>query len=308
MESQDHDGVSCREKEEFQAALSCGTSGDPDDVDAVSQTSCPPSWYAVPPNFECTIEELESITLDRLHTLKSILGILGGLEVQRDQLNFSRTIKRHVAESDSTGHWLLRLAACADEDLASWWINAERRIFRQRLERVVDEQNHTELLCLLVGSLIDYMPCQFNEFDVYGRHDPQFYPTCDSSISKHEQVVEWWKHANTPGACGEVAIKLPFEHAIPLVKRRDSSVLMIKGDAIVLMPRWIDIFCHQFKVRLRNEVLIAQRTLPTLLQLEESRIAVLIQTLRSKMDQIRMLDRGNGPEKVHNLLLSILCG
>eukprot|EP00911_Craspedida_sp_UC1_P000896 UC1_evm1s683 len=115
-------------------------------------------FYEMPPNEEVSLEEFETLAIERLKVLKAIeTAKVRWPKRGNDFDTFVRTaIKQHLpftirADEDTAfderrrdhiSHFVLRLAYCKSEDLRRWFLLHEAELFRFRFEQErIEEAN-----------------------------------------------------------------------------------------------------------------------------------------------------------------------
>lgn len=109
------------------------------------------SLYAMPPDEEIGLEELERLALDRLHLLRAIETAtirqlkdeeynsrLKAIEDKYLPLHSNEAYKGYALESerrrDHLSHYILRLGFCMKEETRRWFVNFEALLFKWRYQ------------------------------------------------------------------------------------------------------------------------------------------------------------------------------
>jgi hypothetical protein len=78
---------------------------------------------------------------------------------------------------------------------------------------------------------------------------------------------------------------VPFEHVTSLVRARSNGILLERGNACVLRELWGDVFVSQYRSRLMQELVVARRVVPSLLEMEAGRLGVVLLALAERMEE-----------------------
>ncbi|XP_072134212.1 DNA primase large subunit isoform X2 [Mobula birostris] len=118
----------------------------------------PIQFYDQPPSGDISLQEFESLAVERLKLLKSVenigIGYIRGsepynkkLECELRKLKFPYRIFNEekmddyeMRRKDHISHFILRLAYCHSEDLRRWFIQQELDLFRFRFGELYDKQ------------------------------------------------------------------------------------------------------------------------------------------------------------------------
>ena len=128
-------------------------------------------------------------------------------------------------------------------------------------------------------------------YDEYGRAVNRFLPVdCSPRGPHHELAVAWCATSRDPRAAsaGEeertMAVCVPFEHVASLVRARSSGLLLERGNACVSREFWEGVFASHYRSRLTQELVVARRVVPTLLEVEAGRLGLVLLALAERMD------------------------
>jgi DNA primase large subunit len=158
----------------------------------------------------------------------------------RLNLNVNSSIRKEfdlesASRKDNLSHFVLRLAYCRTEDLRRWFVNQECALLRLRLEKLSSEErkhfmqdNNLEYHLLSAAEkdeLLDELEAATSDWDLGGR--PGVKAQGGASLVKTSDFF-----------------KVPFEHALDLVKSR--AVLLRQGFAYVPVSRVVTIVVAHF--------------------------------------------------------------
>ena len=146
-----------------------------------------------------------------------------------------------------------------------------------------------------------------------GRPNPSWKPQPQSTASpgrdprcRHGQLARCWiasagsAHIHAvPGEADErFTLRVRFEDATWLLRRRDPAIrALVGGFAYVARSRWADLLAARFKARMATGLTVAARTMPTLLNNERSRLALVVLSLQvrpSRCSRVGLGGRGRG--------------
>lgn len=92
------------------------------------------SLYEEAPRHEITLNDFETLALDRLQLLKKIesakLKKMNKAELNQAVQQLLKKSSINSDRSDTVSHFLLRLAYCGSETLRQWFIQQELQLFR----------------------------------------------------------------------------------------------------------------------------------------------------------------------------------
>ncbi|XP_072134204.1 DNA primase large subunit isoform X1 [Mobula birostris] len=213
----------------------------------------PIQFYDQPPSGDISLQEFESLAVERLKLLKSVenigIGYIRGsepynkkLECELRKLKFPYRIFNEekmddyeMRRKDHISHFILRLAYCHSEDLRRWFIQQELDLFRFRFGELYDKQQD-----FLKNNSLEYHAIKEEEKERY-------LEKMKSSFGQN------WKEC-------QVFYKVPFTEVLELVRVR--KVFLRGGVAYIPHMEIVIIIQNEFRQRLSKSLALTSRSLP----------------------------------------------
>ena len=227
------------------------------------------SMYRMPPTHAVTLEEFETLAIDRLQLLKAIetaraRGVKGAELNDLIIKSADKYVKiRSLADRDrdNTSHFILRLAYCRSEELRRYFLAQECALFRARFEAAT-RSDHEEFLA---AEGLEYRPISAEEKEALA-----------SPLLRVFKLANFGKDADLERRLAGMSFyKVPFEEVTELVRRR--QVLVRSGWAYVPRDQLLHIVIARFRKSLSQSLVTAMKTLPQVLT--DDRIAPLLRNL-----------------------------
>ncbi|XP_051880584.1 DNA primase large subunit [Pristis pectinata] len=217
----------------------------------------PVQFYEQPPTGDISLQEFESLAVERLKLLKSAenIGIsyIRGSEAYNKKLETEfRKLKfpyRIVSEEklddyemrrkDHISHFILRLAYCQSEELRRWFIQQELDLFRFRFGELHDKQQE-----FLKRNSLEYHAIEQEEKE-------RLSSKLQSSAGQSSVIID-----------DQIFYKVPFTDALELVRTRKAY---IKGGLVYIPhPEIVIIILNEFRKRLSKSLALTSRSLPVI--------------------------------------------
>eukprot|EP00730_Choanoeca_flexa_P013220 TRINITY_DN5091_c0_g1_i2.p1 TRINITY_DN5091_c0_g1~~TRINITY_DN5091_c0_g1_i2.p1 ORF type:complete len:510 (+),score=121.63 TRINITY_DN5091_c0_g1_i2:46-1575(+) len=228
-------------------------------------------FYVLPPEDEVSLEEFETLAIERLKVLKYVETAKvrwpkrGGefdsyvrdkiksfmpAESKEDDQRKSYDQRRQ----DHVSHFILRLAYCRTEDLRRWFLTQECELFRYRLEKLSPKE------------VTDFLQVHQLSYEMVDDATKESLATqlAAAGFKLNEQQVK-----------RETYFQVPFEQALELVRNR--RAYLRNGYAYVARGDMTSIVVGAFRSKMSASLAMTARALP---QLEEdSRLLPMLTSL-----------------------------
>ncbi|XP_072912626.1 DNA primase large subunit isoform X1 [Hemitrygon akajei] len=212
----------------------------------------PVQFYDQPPSGDISLQEFESLAVERLKLLKSVenIGIsyIRGsephnkkLEIELRKLKFPYRVfseekldDYEMRRKDHISHFILRLAYCHSEDLRRWFIQQELDLFRFRFGELYDKQQ-------------DFLKINSLQYDAIKEEEKKRYE-------------EELKNFGQNGIECQIFYKVPFTDVLELVRVR--KAFLRNGYAYIPHMEIVIIIQNEFRQRLSKSLALTSRSLP----------------------------------------------
>jgi DNA primase large subunit len=210
------------------------------------------NWYSVPPPYDLSLGEFESLALERLRILRAIEG--AHVRNEKDLGSILRPIlKKHMPmgsnahsaaaaetlfeerRNDHVSHFILRLAFCRTADLRHWLVRMETDLFRFRFQEETMEEKEK----FIRSAGLSFVPFSLSK------------PT-PSEKRILPALVRDLSAMYSGDIKSQLFFKVPFEKVPELVGRR--SVVVKAGYAYVPPSLQDVLVVHCYKEHLTHEL------------------------------------------------------
>ncbi|XP_078256140.1 DNA primase large subunit [Rhinoraja longicauda] len=217
----------------------------------------PLQLYPLPPHGVVSLQQFESLAVERLKLLKSIETI--GISYARGSENYKKKLENELRKlkfpyrvcseeklddyemrrKDHISHFILRLAYCQSEDLRRWFIQQELDLFRFRFGELRDQQQEFLNHCGLVYDAIK------------PEEKERLLDKLQSSSAQSSVVME-----------DQIFYKVPFTDALELVRTRKAYIK--KGLVYIPHLEIVILIQNEFRQRLSKSLALTSRSLPVI--------------------------------------------